>query len=592
MPNRIENQAIKLYSPTETLFNDRTSICQWHENYSPIVKCDDVSEIVINMPEFRSNVGVDSDFSFVVSGNGSAGGTTNNYFDSGATFITDNVKPGMFFMIYLGDVDSITTGGVEILSVDSEQSLTLASGISFNIGDYYEISNWNYIGDIRTVNGYAEVDNQILTTTQSAVKQTIKNETLYKVDFTITFIDPDSPTSFLSVNLGSNAILNLFAEDIEAKTYTVFGESDGTLFQLAVDGNPKINIDNIVLTEMYETTFEVKDCETDVVQYTGIDSDFLYSNSLSQLKMSIDWSEVVCGGCYYIDVVQEISPADFSNKIINGTFTSDSDWIKGNDWSISGGKAHMATPAGIGASLTQDVLASNLYQGLSYLVNFTLENYVDGVVDVELYGNGLLIVSLGAFNSDNVYSISTGVLSADVDEVRFSSQVWSNNYDIDNVEIFLEDIYESYDYRTDCFNVTNDLTCKVKLSGTNNDNAFGIDFIGLSYNPSIRVPGELMNATYDGDKENEEDSSGISKTLYFKSEIRKDLFIFEVPEYHHAFIRLLLGYDVLKVDDIGYISTSAGYTPENERILGKLPDLSSSTTELRLKEDLNENKFC
>jgi len=70
------------------------------------------------------------------------------------------------------------------------------------------------------------------------------------------------------------------------------------------------------------------------------------------------------------------------------------------------------------------------------------------------------------------------------------------------------------------------------------------------------------------------------------------MFLYQLPMFHHNFIRLLIGYDRFEVDDVEYVSNDSSYEPEVERILGKLPDLSNSETTLRLKDDLNENKFC
>lgn len=589
MSNIIKNQAIKLYEETETLFNEKTSKCVWHHDYSPLVACDDVSEIVLNTTVRDADVGVDSDFSFVVTGNSPSGGATSIFTDAGATFITDGVQAGMYFMKYLGDVDDITDANVEILSVDSETQITLASSVTFTISDYYEISEWIYVGDIRTVNGYAEIDNQVLTTTTSALRQTIEDETLYKVEFTITFIDPDDPASFLSVGLGSNTVLSLFADDIEAKKYTVFGKSDGTLFQLAIDGNPKLNIDDIIVSKMYDTSYEIKNCNTDDVEYTSVDADFVYSNTSNQLKMLIDWSSVECDNCYYIDVWQG-SETGGIESISNGDFAAgDTDWNVATGWSIYSGLANYDDTGN--GSLTQTDLSVDLSIGISYTLSFFL-TYAAGVLNVSLYKVGVLVQDMGDFNTNGLKSISTGVLTSEVDEIRFKPiGVGHKSYLVEDVSLLSETITLN-NYRTDCINVSNELDCTIKLSGTNNDNAFGIDFESLSYNPFIRVQGELTTPKYDGDKENEEDSLGINKTLYFKSETKRDLFIYDVPEYHHEFIRLLLGYDTFLIDDVEYVSTSAAYSPENERILGKLPDLSSSTTEVRLEDDLNENKFC
>lgn len=219
----------------------------------------------------------------------------------------------------------------------------------------------------------------------------------------------------------------------------------------------------------------------------------------------------------------------------------------------------------------------------------------------------------------NLYSVAKPVfqiVNCDTDEVVYNSvasdvvasfesaQVmlnvdWSNlmdGYDCNcgcyRIEILADEPYADVLFRTDCFEMCDTFDCSVKLSGTNLDNAFGIDFIGLAYTPFVRISGDLEVAEYKGDKENEENSNGVTTTLYFKSELERNLFIYAQPEHIHNFLRLLIGYDTFEVDDVAYIAKEASYSPENERISGKLLSLYNASTKLRLKNDLNENKYC
>jgi hypothetical protein len=596
MSIRVKNQAIPLYTDSETLFNNKTSRCEWHEDYYPVVTCEDVSEIVLNNQVYIENACVDSGFDNVINGTISNDGVSTVIIqDSSATFISDGVMAGWNLMAYTGGQDGTTNGANKIVSVDSETQVTVTLAFVPTEDQYYEISEWEYSGDSRAYNNYWEVRNTAPTTTDSRLGTNIKNNTIYKVEFTVSFIDPDAPASNIYVVLGTNEILRIFAEDIEATTYTAYGISNSTGFQIRVDGNPVISIDDVIISEMYTTSFSIKNCETDDTVYSSVFSDFGFSTKSDQLRMDIDWSNVMnnygCLGCYYVDVINKADPDENLERISNGTFDSSTDWNVGSEWSISSGKAIIDTNIEAG-ELSQTSLARNFKKGLSYDVTLDVSNYAVGSCDISLYNGGVLVLFLGSFNSDGSKSFNTGILTNECDEIRFTVDGLNNTYSIDNVSALKNTTDNNFEYRTDCFEVTDELDCTIKLSGTNLDNAFGIDFSELNYNPFIRVKGELTTPKYDGDKENEEDSLGISKTLYFKSETKREMFLYQLPMFHHEFIRLLIGYDRFLVDDVEYISTDSSYEPESERILGKLPDLSNSTTELRLKDDLNENKFC
>jgi hypothetical protein len=312
--------------------------------------------------------------------------------------------------------------------------------------------------------------------------------------------------------------------------------------------------------------------------------------------MSVEWINVVgaydCEGCYYIDVNQITDPNEELEKISNGTFTGSTDWNFGTNWILSSGAALFNGAVGDG-NLSQTSLAYDLSKGVNYTVQFEVPaGLLSGAFDVLLMDGGVEILDLGNFAGAGLRSLDTGVMTSKCDEIRFVPTAESNNYSIDNVSILKNTTQEQFHYRTDCYSLADSFDCTVKLSGTNLDNAFNIDFNGLLYSPMIRVAGELMHPKFEVDKEDEEDSAGISSTLYFKSEASRNLFLYQLPPYLHDFIRLLIGYDTFKVDNETYVTKSGDYEPEYERQLGKVPDLGNAEIEIRPKEDFNVNKFC
>ena len=270
MPTRVKNQAVKLYDASETLFNDKTSRCEWHQDYFPLVTCNDISEIILNMDEIANDVGKDSDFSFVVTGT-----ITNiiSFFvdDAAATFISDNVEVGM----YINVIDGIT-GGIlfsqKIIDVVSETQLEVTTTGGFSSGEDYEVSNWAYFGDVTTVNNSFEITSLGISSS-FIFQETLTVGVLYKIEFTITFVDVDLDGNTLNVLIGSNNVLSLFESEIQAKKYTVFGIADATVFRITTGNSIKLTIQSIVVSEMAETTFEVRNCDTDGVEYSSVAND-------------------------------------------------------------------------------------------------------------------------------------------------------------------------------------------------------------------------------------------------------------------------------------------------------------------------------
>lgn len=207
-------------------------------------------------------------------------------------------------------------------------------------------------------------------------------------------------------------------------------------------------------------------------------------------------------------------------------------------------------------------------------------------------------------NCDSEVVVYSSVAS-DIVKSTESSQIkisfdWSNlmdGYDCEcgcyRIDIFETGAYGSLLYSTDCFNLCDDFDCTtIKLSGTNLDNAFGIDFSGTSYTPFVRVQGQLRTPKYDEDQETEEDSNGTNKMIYFNSDKIYDLYLHHLPEHLHDFIRLLKGYDSFYINDVEYISKDAGYDPDWVIEKNKVFDLSSVTFAVKKVTELNKNRFC
>ena len=80
-------------------------------------------------------------------------------------------------------------------------------------------------------------------------------------------------------------------------------------------------------------------------------------------------------------------------SIVNGDFTTDTDWTKGTGWTISGGTASKA--AGVGSDLEQDIAADS---GKLYVLNYDISGRTAGTVTPDIGGqNGVIRSENGSF---------------------------------------------------------------------------------------------------------------------------------------------------------------------------------------------------
>ena len=113
-----------------------------------------------------------------------------------------------------------------------------------------------------------------------------------------------------------------------------------------------------------------------------------------------------------------------SEEIVNGDFATDSDWVKGAGWTISGGNANSD---GSGTAFLYQIISN--VQTKRFLIEYEVKNYVSGSVSIVL----------GSAGSDQLTSSSNGVTSGIVvwdgtsDRLNFKST--SLNGSIDNVSV-------------------------------------------------------------------------------------------------------------------------------------------------------------
>jgi hypothetical protein len=84
-----------------------------------------------------------------------------------------------------------------------------------------------------------------------------------------------------------------------------------------------------------------------------------------------------------------------NNLIINGDFSTDSDWVKGTGWSIGGGVAVCNGTQTGSTTLRQDGTYTN---GVKYKITYTI-TVTAGTVEVRFQGGGSTVI-------DRVFSIN------------------------------------------------------------------------------------------------------------------------------------------------------------------------------------------
>ena len=151
-------------------------------------------------------------------------------------------------------------------------------------------------------------------------------------------------------------------------------------------------------------------------------------------------SNLVQNGDFSEEGVQEVSNGSFSQEgselVTNGSFDTDSDWVKGTGWTISGGTAN----ANVGNNVRLYQSGIGLQVGKTYLLKFDVLNYVsgslkgflgytqsDGFIDATSNGSFEVFITPSNVSQDFVrfHSVGTFIGSIDNVSVKEVGQDWS-----------------------------------------------------------------------------------------------------------------------------------------------------------------------
>ena len=151
-------------------------------------------------------------------------------------------------------------------------------------------------------------------------------------------------------------------------------------------------------------------------------------------------SNLVQNGDFSEEGVQEVSNGSFSQEgselVTNGSFDTDSDWVKGTGWTISGGTAN----ANVGNNVRLYQSGIGLQVGKTYLLKFDVLNYVsgslkgflgytqsDGFIDATSNGSFEVFITPSNVSQDFVrfHSVGTFIGSIDNVSVKEVGQDWT-----------------------------------------------------------------------------------------------------------------------------------------------------------------------
>lgn len=582
----VEYQAVKMYSPSETKFNEKTSECEWHLPYFNLVTCDDVSEILFDTSVISSNLSNDPTMAYELSGTNTSV-TAFKLNDVSEDFLINGVVVGMYIK------NLATNTFAKITEIVSDKQLTIDTNIFTSSPTNYEISYYQTLGNLTQGTG------QLIKTsggTGSFVQRDIfEVGQMYKITIDITEFTYTTVGDSIYFKIGSDTFLIVDGVSEEAAgTKTFYAIANDTYFEANFDAGVTARAANFQVVRVSNPVLFVINCETDEIVYISSLNDYDISNG--QIKISFDWGYLsdgynCSGGCYYFGILEDVGiPTNITNERVNdGTFDG-AGWLYGTDWANTGTAAAITSTGGAGY-LTQNSLLNDFSEGISYDITFEINSYINGNITVVLANSISDFIILETFSGNATHVSRTGVLSKNYSQLVFIPNNGNANFQIDNVSALASFDGIEFDFSTDCFSIAESHDCTVKLSGTNLDDAFGVNFSTNYYTPFVRVQGQLRTPTYEDDIEDEEDSLGSSKLIYFNSDKIYMLHLYQLPEYLHDFIRLLRGYDTFLIDGNQYLA-KGGYKPEWVIQSNKVLDLANVDFNVKQKIELNKNKYC
>lgn len=390
-----------------------------------------------------------------------------------------------------------------------------------------------------------------------------------------------------SISVGGQIRVSLGSEIIgfisSTGNHTFYG------FPTAFFGNTGIVFTQVVEgTEICISEVTVYEIELNAI-LAFYNSDGVYQNELSYsndpdnfvfsedtVTITIDWSDLgLSNGCYYmcfLDPCENTNGQNYPPQITNCTFTGSA-----TGWSLLGTAAYSSNAivfdgASFGISF-QDNVFHNINS--SYCITVVV-SAISGNLTVT-YGDNVVatITTAGTHTITGICETSKSISitslignTATVDSVC-ACEILPADYDC----TLTSNTFKLADYSD---------TCTLMINACNNEDGLGFVFNSSGFSPRVRLEAKLRQAKYSNERSVYENSIGTKKNTYFSGRKAKNLCIDLQPEYIHDFLRLLLGFDnvyinneLYSVDDDEY---NVEYPEENDNV-GKVRLLVSKRTQ-------------
>lgn len=363
---------------------------------------------------------------------------------------------------------------------------------------------------------------------------------------------------------------------------TYFGES---IILLPQGGEIEMCISEITVYEVL-TNAIIAIYNTDNVYQTELRYDttpdaFVFSKNT--VTVSIDWSDLeVVNGCYYLcflDPCENTNGQNYPAVITNGDFAKSiitgltDGWTLGDDWINT---PPMTGFYALGGALTQEDVFSSFSN--NYCISVTVQNLAGANAKVDVYFGTNLAGTIIANGTTQITNNCEGNFN-----LSFVMQV--NSY----VEILSVEVCEITPADYECNATSNTFkladysdSCTLVVNACNNSDGLGFVFEDSGFTPRVRLEAKLRQAKYINERSVFQNSVGKKSNYYFTGRKAKNLCLDLQPEYIHDFLRLLLGFDNVYIDNQPYFVEDDEYNVEYSDVhdnIGKVKLLVSEKTQ-------------
>ena len=290
-----------------------------------------------------------------------------------------------------------------------------------------------------------------------------------------------------------------------------------------------------------------------------------------------------------------IAPCDYEDQYIeNPTFDDSTYWTLGDHWTISPGFNLLCVSHSTDFTFSDTVFTTGYYE-----ITIVVDSIEYGTVIAQLGSEFVVMSTAGTYK---LYATGDGVdqfyLVADATTEACISSITAYQFNTD-FEFFIFDMTDSEvahvtnisnpeyfhlakntvtvdvswaDVNNGCYYlimiepcegrqfISNTFSvqdysnsCTLLINACNNSDAMGFVFSGSTFSPRIRVEAKLRQAKYETDVLRYTNSAGKKSNYNYSSRKQKNLAIELQPEYVHDFLRLLLGFDNVFIDNVAYV---------------------------------------